>query len=253
MDLTTVWKLLDDRQHAWKNTVFACMGMQWQIIFLWKHQFFTVSNSRKYPYLPHGRDLPHSCGNSFIHFFKFFGLTSSVSGEDEPNSVSLLAIAGFMVLSCPLGTTCWISQEKFPQESYHSRPQRPRSFWSVTGMATSGQVQLRKSAFHGLPITLRMLRAESEKCDWFWSRSIVFTKPFKTRIPVTDQKDLGLWGREWSHILILNPSLTKMAGYWSDFFVSLWTSTLSWSIDVQKNELGQYLAVLTSCLVSLSK
>ena len=63
-----------------------------------------------------------------------------------------------------------------------SRSQRPRSFWLATGIATSGQVQLWKSAIYGLPVTLRMLRVKSDKSDWFWSRSIVFTKPFKTRI-----------------------------------------------------------------------
>ena len=52
--------------------------------------------------------------------------------------------------------------------------------WPQALELTSGQVQLRKSAFHGLPVTLRMLRAESDKCDWFWSQSIVFPKPFKT-------------------------------------------------------------------------
>ena len=63
-----------------------------------------------------------------------------------------------------------------------SRSQRPQSFWLATGIATSGQVQLRKSAIHRLPVTLRMLRVKSDKSDWFWSRSIVFTKPFKTRM-----------------------------------------------------------------------
>ena len=62
----------------------------------------------------------------------------------------------------------------------HGRPQRPRSFWSAPRITTSGQVQHRKSAIHGLPITLRTLRVKSDKFDWFWSQSIVFTKPFKT-------------------------------------------------------------------------
>ena len=47
-------------------------------------------------------------------------------------------------------------------------------------------VQHRKSEIHGLPVTLRMLRVKSDKSDWFWSQSIVFTqshsKPFKTGI-----------------------------------------------------------------------
>ena len=74
---------------------------------------------------------------------------------------------------------------------------------------TSGQVQLRKSTIHGLPVTLRMLLVKSDKSDWFWSQSIVFTKPFKTGMSLdrargspevvifsADQKDRGLWGRE---------------------------------------------------------
>ena len=61
-----------------------------------------------------------------------------------------------------------------------SRSQRPRSFWSTTGIATSGQVQHRKSAIHGLPVTLCKPRVKSDKSDWFWSQSIVFSRPFKT-------------------------------------------------------------------------
>ena len=76
---------------------------------------------------------------------------------------------------------------------------RPRSFWLDRDNATSGPVQLRKSAIHGLPVTLRMLRVKSDKSDWFWSRSIVFTKPFKTRMSLDLAQSrsqitcLGLW------------------------------------------------------------
>ena len=62
----------------------------------------------------------------------------------------------------------------------HSRPQRPRSFWSAPKIATSSQVQHQKSAIHGLPVTLGMLRVKPDKSDWFWCQSIVFTNPFKT-------------------------------------------------------------------------
>ena len=48
-------------------------------------------------------------------------------------------------------------------------------FGQKTRIATSGQVQFRKSAIHGLPVTLRMPRVKSDKSDWFWSQSIVFT------------------------------------------------------------------------------
>ena len=45
---------------------------------------------------------------------------------------------------------------------WHSRRQRPRSFWPAPRFATSGQVQQRKSAIHGLPVTLCMLRVKSD-------------------------------------------------------------------------------------------
>jgi len=54
---------------------------------------------------------------------------------------------------------------------------------------------------------------------------------------------------------IINPLLTSLFGQdgWilaSFFFVSLWTSNPSWSINMQKKkELGQYPAILTSHLV----
>ena len=43
----------------------------------------------------------------------------------------------------------------------------------------------------------------------------------------------------------------KMAGYWpQSFFVCLWTKTKLRSTNMQKKELGQYPAILTSCLVN---
>ena len=75
----------------------------------------------------------------------------------------------------------------------HSRPQRPRSLWSALRIATFGQVQHRKSAIQGLPVTLRMLRVKSDKCDWFWSHSIVFTKPFKTGMSLDVARGRDSW------------------------------------------------------------
>ena len=46
---------------------------------------------------------------------------------------------------------------------------------------TSGLVQHRKSAIHGLPVTLRMFRVKSDKSDWFWSQSIVVFKAIQKR------------------------------------------------------------------------
>ena len=75
----------------------------------------------------------------------------------------------------------------------HSRPQRPRSFWSAPRIATSGRVQQRKSAIHGLPVTLRMFRVKSDKSDWFWSQSIVFTNPFKTGMSLKLARGRDSW------------------------------------------------------------
>ena len=75
----------------------------------------------------------------------------------------------------------------------HSRPQRLRSFWSAPRIATSGQVQHRKSAIHGLPVTLRMFRVKFDKSDWFWSQSILFTKPFKNGMPLDQARGRDSW------------------------------------------------------------
>ena len=75
-----------------------------------------------------------------------------------------------------------IGQKNILLANQQPRSQRPRSFWLATGIATSGQLQLQKSAIHGHPVTLRMLRVKFDKSDWFWSQSIVLTEPLKTRM-----------------------------------------------------------------------
>ena len=46
----------------------------------------------------------------------------------------------------------------------HSRPQSLRSFWPMVGIESSGLVQHRKSAIHGLPV-------KSSKSDWLTMRN----------------------------------------------------------------------------------
>ena len=48
----------------------------------------------------------------------------------------------------------------------HSRPQRPCFFWSAPRITTSDQVQHRKSAIYGLPVTLRIVRVKSNGLFW---------------------------------------------------------------------------------------
>ena len=73
------------------------------------------------------------------------------------------------------------------------RGRAPFGFWSAPRIATSGQVQPRKSAIHGLPVTLRMFRVKFDKSDWFWSQSIVFTKPFKTGMSLDLARGRDSW------------------------------------------------------------
>jgi len=54
-------------------------------------------------------------------------MASCVSGQDESNpALWLAARAGKMELSCPLGTTRSVPQEKFPRKPYNKSP-----FWSI--------------------------------------------------------------------------------------------------------------------------
>ena len=56
-----------------------------------------------------------------------------------------------------------------------------------------GQVQHRKSAIHGLSATLRMFRVKFDKSDWFWSQSIVFTKPFENWMSLDQARGRDSW------------------------------------------------------------
>ena len=49
-------------------------------------------------------------------------------------------------------------------QTRHSRPHSPRSFWPAAGIESSGLVQHRKSAIHGLPV-------KSGKSDWLRIRN----------------------------------------------------------------------------------
>ena len=50
-----------------------------------------------------------------------------------------------------------------------------------------------KSKFQGIPVTLRMLRFKSDKSDWFWSQSIMFTNPFKTGMSFDQARGRDSW------------------------------------------------------------
>ena len=72
------------------------------------------------------------------------------------------------------------------------------NFCVISARKSARARKQRKSAIHGLPVTLRMLRVKSDKSDWFCS--IVFTKPFKTRMSLdlargTDFSSAWHWGQ----------------------------------------------------------
>ena len=84
----------------------------------------------------------------------------------------------------------------------HSRPQRPRSFWSAPRIATSGQVRHRKSATSSLcaclessltdligsGLNLLCLQSHSKpECHRTWPAVAILG---------ADQKERSLWGRE---------------------------------------------------------
>ena len=59
----------------------------------------------------------------FVYFFTFSYIASSVSEQDESNPTLWLATRkSKMELSCSLGTTCSVLQEKFPWKPYNESP-----------------------------------------------------------------------------------------------------------------------------------
>ena len=50
-----------------------------------------------------------------------------------------------------------------------------------------------KNRDHGLPVTLRIFRVKSEKSDWFWFQSVVFTKPFKNGMSLDLARGRDSW------------------------------------------------------------
>ena len=98
----------------------------------------------------------------------------------------------------------------------HSHPQSPRSFWSAPGLETSGSPQYWKFAIHGLIV-------KSDKSDWLnkYSEQVLFAcseigSDQRSRSPGADQKDRGLWGREWFKHYHLAPVVQRVdnAIYW---------------------------------------
>ena len=89
------------------------------------------------------------------------------------------------------------------------------------------------SAIHGLPVTLRIFRVKSDKFDRFRSQSIVFTKLFKNGMSLdlarrpevailgADQKERGLWGREWQFLVLIERSAASVDESILDYAVRL--------------------------------
>ena len=98
----------------------------------------------------------------------------------------------------------------------HSRPQRPRSFWSAPRIATSGQVQ-RHSGFEWIckhnrlrPEPIRFVRLDSEHAQSD-GKSLNRGLPLLDMVSIlgADQKERGLWGRECCSLTLLYAELSK--------------------------------------------
>ena len=92
-----------------------------------------------------------------------------------------------------------------------------------------------------------MLRVKCEKSDWFWTQSIVFTKPFKTRMSLDLARGPELQGKHHfeSHAPTSTPhpaaenqsklSCRRSAKIWQC------TCVVSWFISIQRNCTFQFL------------
>ena len=72
----------------------------------------------------------------------------------------------------------------------HSRPQSPRSFWSAAGIESSGSNHYERTK----EITEFWLSGSLRIC--IYDACLKWLLP-ELSIPAADQKDRGLWGREW--------------------------------------------------------
>ena len=165
-----------------RSRKFACFCAFWHVIFenqsIFGHNIYRLS---------------YSCG-LLIAFFQILWvirwrtfLVSSFGGhwnftDRLTSDVIMVNIIG-----------CAISHNYASKVDLILVPRGRAPFGQHQKITTSGQVQHRKSAIHGLPVTLRMLRVKSDKCDWFWSQSIVFTKPFKTGMSLDRARGRDFW------------------------------------------------------------
>ena len=106
----------------------------------------------------------------------FFTSTPRTAAARLPLFIGLFVVMFIERLVTSWGVT---DTQSTATVSYQSRPQRSHSSWSAPRIATSGRVQHRKSAIHIPSRHSVHARVKSEKFNWFWSQSIVFTKPFK--------------------------------------------------------------------------
>ena len=82
------------------------------------------------------------------------------------------------------GIFCWLSQSEVWSFSFPE---------GALLLVSTKNREHRKSAIHGLPVTLRMFRVKFDKPDWFWSQSIVFTKPFKNEMSLDQARGRDSW------------------------------------------------------------
>ena len=187
----------------------------------------------------------------FVNYYT----ASSASGQDEPNRARCLATrAGKMEPSCPLGTTRSIPQAKFHQNSVKMAGYWPRSFFASSLTSTSSR-----------SINTQKKNLANIQPSWPHTWSITHTYYISSSVSGQDDLNCPLWlatragkmeqscplgttrcipqaklPRKPYHKSFIDQVFSvKMAGYWPrSFFVSLWTSTSSPSLNTQKKNLA---------------
>ena len=164
-------------------------------------------------------------------------MASSTSWQDESNPLLWLATqAGKMELPCLLRTTRCVPQGKFPQKPYNKSfidqacsvkmaGYWPRSFFaSLWTLTPSRSINTQKKNLANI------------QPSWPHTWSITHTSyPLRTTCCVLQEK---FPQKPYNKSFIDQACSVKMAGYWPcSFFASLWTWTLSRSINTHKKNL----------------
>ena len=118
----------------------------------------------------------------------------------EPAKLGIIFLQSYSLTNLYQALLCFFLPWIFRWDLCHYCPQRPCSFWSAPRIATSGKVQPHSG--------FEWLCKHNQICQtWLWAcaewREVPWIADFRcwtwpeVAILGTDQKESGLWGREW--------------------------------------------------------